>query len=263
VLFFTVCLHSIPGLQCITHAPLAEFNASMFDYYKKVSLYQCEHCGRSFNEEAFAKHQTMCTAETPGGPHAKREPGKTSTMGTGPSRIIAKASPATKDPASKPRAYTCYLCGQQYGSKSLMIHVPQCQEKWLQKEEQKPKNERRKLPLCPSVLDDPLPTDPAGIDEFNSTMFSIYNGVSLCQCPHCGRSFNEEAFKTHQKMCTAETPGGPHAKRKPGQSSGFGAGPSRMATGGAAQSPGGGPLQKPRAYVCYLCGQQYGSRRCE
>jgi hypothetical protein len=234
----------------------------MSDYYKKVSLYQCKHCSRSFNEEAFARHQTMCTAETPGGGHAKQGPGQSSLMGTGPSRMATNSSTHTKGPASKPRAYTCYLCGQQYGSRSLAIHIPQCQDKWLQKEEQKSKAERRPLPNCPFILDDPLPTDPAGIDEFNSTMFSVYNGVSLCQCPYCKRSFHEEAFKKHQKLCTSETPGGPHAKRKPGQSAGMGLGPSRIASDGASKAKSVGPAQKPRAYVCYLCGQQYGSQRC-
>ena len=74
--------------------------------------------------------------------------------------------------------------------------------------------------------------------EFNARMFEYYNRISLCQCPHCGRSFNEEAFARHATMCTAETPGGPHAKRAPGASSGMGSGPSRMAasTGAGAHS---------------------------
>lgn len=33
--------------------------------------------------------------------------------------------------------------------RSLPIHIPQCQKKWLQEEEQKPKKDRRPLPLPP------------------------------------------------------------------------------------------------------------------
>ena len=231
----------------------------MFELYNHVSLCQCAHCGRSFNEEAFARHQALCTADAPGGPHAKRAPRQGAAMGSGPSRMARDGAPS--GPAQKPRAYTCYLCGQQYGSRSLPIHIPQCQDKWAQKEAQKPKRERRAPPPCPFDVDAPLPRDAAGIDDFNARMFEVYNGASLCQCTHCGRSFHEEAFARHAKMCTAETPGGPHARRAAGAASGMGSGPSRMAAA-AGPGAGGGPTQKPRAYVCYLCGQQYGSQRC-
>jgi hypothetical protein len=63
-----------------------------------------------------------------------------------------------------------------------------------------------------------------------------------------------QAFMRHQAICTGAAPGGPHG-RAAGKSGDFGSGPSRMATGG-------GLAQKPHAFVCYLCGQQYGSSRC-
>jgi zinc-finger of a C2HC-type len=224
----------------------------MFEYYNRISLYQCPHCGRSFNEEAFARHATMCTAETPGGPHAKRAPGA-GTMGSGPLRMAASAGAGSgSGPAQKPRAYTCYLCGQQYGSKSLPIHVPQCQEKWVKKEETKSKADRRRLPACPLDLDEPLPLNGDDIDAFNMRMFDIYNGVSLCQCVHCGRSFNSEAFERHKKLCTAETPGGPHAMRAPGQGT-MGSGPSRLGPPEKAVAKAEPKAEAPPGYKCYLC----------
>ena len=48
--------------------------------------------------------------------------------------------------------------------------------------------ERKQPPPPPPELDQPLPTDTAGIDEFNSKMFAYYNGVSLYPCPNCGRT---------------------------------------------------------------------------
>ena len=30
--------------------------------------------------------------------------------------------------AGRPRLLTCYLCGREYGSKSLGIHLPQCRK---------------------------------------------------------------------------------------------------------------------------------------
>ena len=43
----------------------------------------------------------------------------------------------------------CYLCGREYGTASLPIHIPQCKKKWQQKEAMKPKSERRPLPKEP------------------------------------------------------------------------------------------------------------------
>ena len=288
----------------------ADFNARMFDYYNKISLCQCPHCGRSFNEEAFVRHQTMCTAETPGGPHAKRAPGASSAMGSGPSRMASSTGPGSGGgPTQKPRAYvwcvpvgrSCYcrtrvseintlqhvimpscaqihtsfhvgngpvglmqsmqsslhnpvphpihqassdplqlpcsyLCGQQYGSKSLPIHIPQCQEKWAKVQSAKPKGERRALPPCPFDLDEPLPSSAEAIDEFNAKMFSFYNGVSLYQCKGCGRSFHAEAYEKHVARCAG----------------------AAEAAAAAAKAAAAAPIAAPKAaapsgYMCYLC----------
>ena len=55
-------------------------------------------------------------------------------------------------------------------------------------ESQKDRKDRREPPPPPPELDLPLPTDPDGIDQFNSTMSGIFNGVSLMKCQHCGRT---------------------------------------------------------------------------
>ena len=57
------------------------------------------------------------------------------TPGSGAGKIAsAPRIPAGKagmgGMSAKPRGYTCYLCGQQYGSNSLKIHIPQCQVCW-------------------------------------------------------------------------------------------------------------------------------------
>ncbi|KAK9848940.1 hypothetical protein WJX84_004493 [Apatococcus fuscideae] len=77
--------------------------------------------------------------------------------------------------SAKPRGYTCYLCGQQYGSNSLKIHIPQCQEMWVKKEEWKPKRERRPVPPPPPELDADLPTNATMVDQFNATMSDYWN----------------------------------------------------------------------------------------
>jgi hypothetical protein len=35
---------------------------------------------------------------------------------------------------NKPRALVCHICGREYGTTSLAIHLPQCQKMWIQRE---------------------------------------------------------------------------------------------------------------------------------
>ena len=43
----------------------------------------------------------------------------------------------------------CYICGREFGSKSIGIHEPQCLEKWKVENAKLPKGQRRPLPKKP------------------------------------------------------------------------------------------------------------------
>lgn len=89
-----------------------------------------------------------------------------------------------------PVAYHCYLCGQPFGSASLLIHVRRCRQLWEDRESLKPKKqERRQPPAVPKELEEPLPTDPEGITSFNKTMTQIWESQALMSCPNCARTF--------------------------------------------------------------------------
>lgn len=109
--------------------------------------------------DAFEKHAKVCTPDNPGGPLGppkggiKPPPGKApgAAGGAGGGGAGPRAPSARKPMGgggmggggggsggmarggggggggmmSKPRAFTCYLCGQQYGRSSLLIHIPQ------------------------------------------------------------------------------------------------------------------------------------------
>ena len=32
--------------------------------------------------------------------------------------------------ALRPKALMCYICGREFGTASLEIHIPQCRKKW-------------------------------------------------------------------------------------------------------------------------------------
>ncbi|KAG1674592.1 hypothetical protein FOA52_001841 [Chlamydomonas sp. UWO 241] len=271
------------------------FNSAMYAYWDKVSLMPCAICTRTFRPDAFESHAKVCTRDNPGGPlglpkgappggarpagppgAAAAGPSRQAPPGAGPPRQgpplpqgaapagprappppggavlggAQRAAPASRSDGQKPRAYCCYLCGCQFGSQSLFIHIASCRKKWVAVEDSKPPRERRALPPAPPSLTEDLPKDGPGMDAFNSAMSDYWSKISLRKCHICTRTFRDEAYAHHAKVCTSENPGGPLGLPK---------GVTQAGTAPAARGGVGGIDSKPRGYMCYLCGQQYGS----
>ena len=70
-----------------------------------------------------------------------------------------------------PRTVVCYICGREFGTKSIGIHEPQCLKKWHVQNDELPKNQRRPPPVKPVVVE--LPKISAGgsynLEQFNGS----------------------------------------------------------------------------------------------
>mmetsp|Transcript_4018 Transcript_4018/g.7708 ORF Transcript_4018/g.7708 Transcript_4018/m.7708 type:complete len:273 (-) Transcript_4018:241-1059(-) len=107
-------------------------------------------------------------------------------------------------PGQRPRMLMCYICGREYGTKSLPIHIPQCQKKWLEVEATKPKSQRRPLPKPPQTYQarsDDRPLSISDVDAFNEAAFATFNNESMVACEHCGRTFKDDRLAIHQRSC--------------------------------------------------------------
>jgi len=112
---------------------------------------------------------------------------------------------------SKPIGLVCHICGREYGTASLAIHLPQCAQLWKDRQKLLPKSERRPVPKAnltiqqlQSVKIDSKDSD--AIAKFNEQQFGAFVEKSLIPCEHCGRRFLTEKLPVHQKSCTAERP---------------------------------------------------------
>ena len=47
----------------------------------------------------------------------------------------------------------CYICGREFGSASITIHLPQCEKKWNIEQQKLPKKQRRPPPSKPFEYD--------------------------------------------------------------------------------------------------------------
>lgn len=71
----------------------------------------------------------------------------------------------------------CYICGRDFGSKSISIHIPNCKKKWENEQKKLPKSERRALPQEPTNFDKILKGELSAneIKEYNDQAFDDYN----------------------------------------------------------------------------------------
>ena len=86
--------------------------------------------------------------------------------------------------------YRCYICGREYGTKSIDIHIPQCKKKWIAVESQKPVKERRPLPEPPTPMSIDDLAASKGIDASSMTPADVLEAQ------------NDLAFKAYnEKVC--------------------------------------------------------------
>ena len=113
-----------------TDSQLKQYNDAAAEQFNNKVLDKCNGCGRTFNPEAFVKHQKMC-----GG-------GGKSSSSLPPPIIV------------RPKALMCYICGREFGTASLDIHLKSCKKKWENEQAMKPLKERKPLPQAPEEMAD-------------------------------------------------------------------------------------------------------------
>ena len=105
---------------------IQQYNETATKQFKEEVLERCDGCGRTFQPEALIKHQKMCLK------------GKSQTEDDMLSLLT-----------QKPKSLVCYICGREFGTTSLEIHLKTCKKKWDWEQDQKPPEERRPLPEPP------------------------------------------------------------------------------------------------------------------
>ena len=82
------------------------YNDAAADQFNNKVLEKCDGCGRTFNPDALIRHQKMCTKGV-------------SSQTPKPAKLIVR-----------PKSLMCYICGREFGTASLEIHLKTCRKKW-------------------------------------------------------------------------------------------------------------------------------------
>ncbi|KAJ1453397.1 hypothetical protein M885DRAFT_466300 [Pelagophyceae sp. CCMP2097] len=123
-----------------------------------------------------------------------------------------------------PKTMLCYICGRQFGASSLDIHIPQCKKRYADMQAALPKEDRRPLPKDPRASlgsssgdhgEAPLRASGghAGGGSAANDAIDAYNAAAalaveeaMAPCANCGRTFNPDRLKIHNRSCTADNP---------------------------------------------------------
>ena len=162
----------------------------------QMQLVPCENCGRTFNPDRLPVHQRSCRPNNPLKMSKNFDPsrvgsGRQSTPGGGD---YGRSPP----PPRKPKTVVCFICGREFGSKSISIHEPQCLKKWELENSRLPKHMRRPPPVKPNIL----PSLSGGEDlERRNQMAYEAAQKQLIPCRNCGRTFLPERLEIHLRSC--------------------------------------------------------------
>ncbi|XP_075710918.1 zinc finger protein 474-like [Rhinoderma darwinii] len=216
-------------------------------------LLPCGNCGRTFLPDRLLVHQRSCkpNGKSLGSQHSTANKTLTNPNSMPESKTTSEFSNAMNPHIPvKPRTLICYICGREFGTKSLPIHEPKCLEKWKIENDRLPKGQRRPVPQKPQV------------DLSKGASQAVQNEASwqsfkdqLLPCSNCGRTFASDRLIVHQKSCKAKA-GGPNNKSQNMQSN------KPMYTNKDSDVLNQKPqvVKPPPTVVCYICGREFGSK---
>ncbi|XP_071795176.1 zinc finger protein 474-like [Asterias amurensis] len=195
-------------------------------------LLPCENCGRTFLPDRLPVHQRSC--------------GPPGTRG-GSSASQQTSSPKNFNNTGKPRTVVCYICGREFGSKSLPIHEPQCLQKWKIQNQQLPRELRQRVPKKPEILG--TPTGKLSAETINEAAWQAHK-ANLVPCDNCGRTFATDRIVKHTTSCRAQ---GKTGRKTPLSTSTSGnVRPPRV-----TKTP---VIRRPQTIICYICSREFGSK---
>ncbi|XP_060092403.1 zinc finger protein 475 isoform X1 [Heteronotia binoei] len=172
--------------------------SGLSDQSNQAHFLPCENCGRTFLPDRLFVHQRSCKPKTIPGP---------SNLGCTKSSRSSGSNSAAPDKSAvirRPPTVICYICGREYGTKSISIHEPQCLKKWHIENDQLPKHLRRPEPKKPEIRS----IGAKGYYDLDALNESAWNSAQsqLVPCDICGRTFLPDRLIVHQRSCKLKIP---------------------------------------------------------
>ena len=198
-----------------------------------TSRTQCDICGKLIASDIAAVHHRICRPQPmsvargsikfPSLPQKSKTTRNSSRKNERSQETTAELPTGSVDKVVRRLpTVVCYICGREYGSKSISIHEPQCLKKFETENRKLPISERKPLPKKPvhhvALVVTVASTErviirPAGIyrndvlqdttDQYFQNCYSEWER-DLIPCKMCGRKFAPERHVKHEYRCKAK-----------------------------------------------------------
>ena len=207
--------------QHCTTSSLYSPNATNSDA-RRQDMTLCEKCGRVVAADQVNVHSRLCKPDTQCkvSTSSVRFPSTCNLL-----KVEQKNSkhmgPTTS--GKKPPTVICYICGREYGTKSIAIHEPQCLKKFEMENRKLPISRQKPLPKKlleekPKIVRliskeeqmiavNSCTTDNELIEERMDMIFQQCYSDFECElvpCKRCGRKFAPDRHKQHEPKCNAK-----------------------------------------------------------
>ena len=217
--------YGLPYVPSASDSQCSEYSVSseMDIGTRKHEMTLCDRCGRVVATDRVKVHSRLCKPET----HGKV---KTSSVKFPSACNLLKVEQTNRHPkmaVKKPPTVVCYICGREYGTKSISIHEPQCLKRFETENRKLPINKRKPLPKklvedntkvarFVSMEDEMVVISAQPADHYpykdlvDETMDFIFQQCysdferELVPCKRCGRKFAPDRHKIHEPKCNAK-----------------------------------------------------------
>ncbi|XP_022108662.1 zinc finger protein 474-like [Acanthaster planci] len=205
-------------------------------------LLPCGNCGRTFAPDRLPVHERSCGRPKTTTIRSRNSMASSSTFGSPNGRPSANST-------AKPRTLICYICGREFGTKSLPIHEPQCLQKWHMQNQQLPKELRRPPPRKPEVIGSQVGRSSG--EAMNEAAWQAHL-TNLVPCDSCGRTFSADRIGKHAASCQVRNQGKERST-----------GTQRSTLGSVKQMQMSKPypaVRRPQTVICYICSREFGTK---
>ncbi|XP_006871700.1 PREDICTED: zinc finger protein 474-like [Chrysochloris asiatica] len=167
----------------------------------QVQFVPCPNCNQTFAPDRLLVHQRSCKVQCSGAKGQNFTLGSKGGLNASKQKRNTAAPTASDKPAMirRPPTIVCYICGREYGTKSISIHEPQCLKKWHNENNLLPKELRRPEPKKPEVR----AITGKGFYDLDALNEAAWTSAQsqLVPCNICGRTFLPDRLIVHQRSC--------------------------------------------------------------
>jgi hypothetical protein len=198
-------------------AALEAQNEAAFSTFQQEVLEPCPHCARTFLPDRLVVHLRSCRGDVrrasigstsshrtprdqpipqrPSTSHGTSDHGESERRSSAPPPRLQRKSSGSS-PSSAPLLPMCHLCGRQFGTASLEIHMRTCEQKYEQEH-------GKRAPPAPAVPRT-VGGRAAALEAQNEAAFSTFQQEVLEPCPHCARTFLLDRLAVHLRSCKGD-----------------------------------------------------------